>query len=285
MITRHVSRRALTIAVVCAAVGLASLGMIASQSDVFVASGPVVVLDPGHGADELGAVGNGVVERDSNLDMAKRVQAILEADGVRVVLTRTTDGRADGLRTDGMDLLTATFADLQARVARSNQAHASVFVSLHSNSFDDPSVSGIDVWYDSQRSFSDQNRALATLLSTNVAEELSAAGFPTPTSEPRDELGSMDAAGRTTPYFVLGGTRVVTRSELADRGVSAGALDMPASWVAYRTNETNAPGALLELLYISNEGDAAMLRDPDARAAMARGIAEAILTSLGRSPA
>lgn len=259
--------------------------MIATQSDVFIASAPVVVLDPGHGADELGAVANGVVERDSNLDMAKRVQALLEADGVKVVLTRTTDGRADGLRTDGMDLLTATFADLQARVARSNQARANVFVSLHSNSFDDPSVRGIDVWYDSQRPFSDRNHSLATLLSTEVADEFGTAGFPVSTSEARDELGSVDAAGRTTPYFVLGRSRVVTRSELADRGVSAGALGMPAARTEYRTNETNAPGALLELLYISNEEDAAMLRDTDARAAMARGIAQAILTTLGRSPA
>jgi N-acetylmuramoyl-L-alanine amidase len=55
---------------------------------------PVVVLDPGHGGDEDGAIGpNGVREKDLNLDVARRAQAALERDGFPTVLTRTADYR------------------------------------------------------------------------------------------------------------------------------------------------------------------------------------------------
>lgn len=247
----------------------------------FRPSGPIVVLDPGHGsADESGATNGDLIERDSNLDMAKRVQALLRAAGITVVLTRSTDGRADGLNTSRMDPATATFVDLQARVVKANAAHAAVFVSLHSNSFEDPSVRGIEAWYDADRPFADRNRALAEALSTDVPAQLRAAGFSAPPSKPRDEAGSVDAAGRTTPLLVLGRSRDVTLDELADRGVSPSALGLTPGATAYRTGETNAPGTLLELLYVSNEQDAALLRDPKARAAMASGIAQAILAFL-----
>lgn len=252
----------------------------------FRPSGPIVVLDPGHGsADESGATNGDLIERDSNLDMAKRVQALLRAAGVTVVLTRSTDGRTDGLDTSGMDPATATFADLQARVAKANAAHAAAFVSLHSNSFEDPSARGIEAWYDTDGPFADRNRALAELLSTHVPAQLRAAGFAAQPSKPRDEAGSVDAAGRTTPLFVLGRSRDVTLDELAERGVSSEALGLTSNATAFRTGETNTPGALLELLYVSNEQDAALLRDPKARAAMANGIAQAILAFLADTDA
>ena len=55
----------------------------------------VVVLDPGHGGDEVGTAAFGLVEKDSNLDMAFRVKSLLEAAGVGVVLTRHDDHRAN----------------------------------------------------------------------------------------------------------------------------------------------------------------------------------------------
>lgn len=56
--------------------------------------GAHVVLDPGHGGSEPGAVGpSGLQEADLNLDVARRVRAFLEADGATVVLTRDADVR------------------------------------------------------------------------------------------------------------------------------------------------------------------------------------------------
>ena len=56
--------------------------------------GAHVVLDPGHGGSETGAIGpTGVREEDVNLDVALRVQRLLEKRGAVVVLTRSTDVR------------------------------------------------------------------------------------------------------------------------------------------------------------------------------------------------
>ena len=55
-------------------------------------SGANVVLDPGHGGNESGAVGPaGLVEKDVNFDVTRDVQQLLEAQGATVVLTRTGD--------------------------------------------------------------------------------------------------------------------------------------------------------------------------------------------------
>ena len=93
-----------------------------------------VVLDPGHGGTETGAVGeDGLLEKDLNLDVAIRVAALLEAEGVAVLLTRTDDIRL-------------TLAS-RAEIARSVDAMA--LVSIHHNADPDgPSEApGTEVWY------------------------------------------------------------------------------------------------------------------------------------------
>ncbi len=80
--------------------------------------GAHVVLDPGHGGSEPGAVGpSGLTERDLNLDVARRVEALLEAEGAVVALTRDRDVRV-------------TLAT-RAEIARS--LDPIVFLSIHHN--------------------------------------------------------------------------------------------------------------------------------------------------------
>lgn len=119
-----------------------------------------VVLDPGHGGDEWGATGYGLIERDSNLDMAKRVGALLEQADIDVVYTRMDDGRAtrDGRMLWGYS---AIFADIDSRIAIANEAKADLCISIHSNGFQDPSARGIEVMYTPGREFSYRSLALA----------------------------------------------------------------------------------------------------------------------------
>lgn len=80
--------------------------------------GANIVLDPGHGGSEPGAVGpSGLTERDVNLDVARRVKARLEADGAVVVLTRDRDVRMT----------------LQTRAAIATALQPLAFVSIHHN--------------------------------------------------------------------------------------------------------------------------------------------------------
>lgn len=82
--------------------------------------GPVdVVLDPGHGGDEAGALGpNGETEAEVNLDVARRTAAMLERQGITVALTRTGDYRTT----------------IPNRAAIADRLEAQAFVSIHHNS-------------------------------------------------------------------------------------------------------------------------------------------------------
>jgi N-acetylmuramoyl-L-alanine amidase len=78
-----------------------------------------VVLDPGHGGDEQGALGpDGEAEAELNLDIARRAAALLEAQGISATLTRTADYRIP----------------IRNRAAIADQLQARAFVSIHHNS-------------------------------------------------------------------------------------------------------------------------------------------------------
>jgi N-acetylmuramoyl-L-alanine amidase len=94
---------------------------------------PIVVVDPGHGGKDSGAPGlGGLLEKNVVLPIGQRVAAILEQNGVNVVLTRNSD----------------TFVPLQGIVDIAERANATLFVSIHANSVDNrPDVNGLEVYY------------------------------------------------------------------------------------------------------------------------------------------
>lgn len=95
---------------------------------------PIVVVDPGHGGPDPGAVGiGGIYEKDIVLDISLQVASLLENQGIQAILTRQTD----------MDL------GLQPRVDLANRARANLFVSIHANaiSMSRPEVNGIETYH------------------------------------------------------------------------------------------------------------------------------------------
>ena len=78
---------------------------------------PVIVVDPGHGGKDTGAVRGGIAEKNLNLDMAKRLQTLLKAHKITVYMTRTTDKTVD----------------LYSRSGLANKVDADLFVSIHNN--------------------------------------------------------------------------------------------------------------------------------------------------------
>ncbi|WP_414526470.1 N-acetylmuramoyl-L-alanine amidase [Nodularia chucula] len=94
----------------------------------------VVMIDPGHGGRDPGAIGiGGLREADIVLPISKRVAAILEQNGVQAVLTRDSD----------------YFVSLQGRVQLADRANADLFVSIHANaiSMSRPDVNGLETYY------------------------------------------------------------------------------------------------------------------------------------------
>lgn len=117
-----------------------------------------VVIDAGHGGKDKGATGaSGRHEKDFTLSVAKKVQKLLEQEpDIEVFMTRTDDtfiSQESGYRPD--------FA---------NDLNADVFVSIHGNTFEDPSVSGTEVFY-----YHEYSRQFAELLQKHV---VAATGFP-----------------------------------------------------------------------------------------------------------
>jgi N-acetylmuramoyl-L-alanine amidase len=93
----------------------------------------VIVIDPGHGGTDTGAsnVVNGHFEKEFTLDLARRLQLLLIADGWTVLLTRTTD----------------VYVPLSSRVAFAEQHKAGLFISLHFNSsFPDRQEAGLETY-------------------------------------------------------------------------------------------------------------------------------------------
>lgn len=97
----------------------------------------IVVVDAGHGGKDPGKIGvNDVLEKDLNLAIAKRVQVGLEKEGIQVVMTRKEDVSEE-----------SKLGDMKKRVELINEIHPAITVSIHQNSYSDPSVRGAQVFY------------------------------------------------------------------------------------------------------------------------------------------
>jgi N-acetylmuramoyl-L-alanine amidase len=152
-----------------------------------------VVIDPGHGGPDPGAVGiGGLRETDVVLDVGLQLAQLLQGRGVQVLLTRTSE----------VDV------DLPPRVALANRSGADVFVSLHANalSLDRPDVNGIETfYYQGGRSYE---------LALSIQQQLMAISPGTP-----------DRGARPGRFFVI--RRTVMPSVLTEMGFVTGEIDAP----------------------------------------------------------
>ena len=106
-------------------------------------SGYLIVIDPGHGGVDPGMLGvNNTVEKEINLAVSYMLKEELEAEGMKVVLTRTTDA---GLYEESDS--NKKIADMKKRCSIISENKADIVVSIHQNSFSDSAVCGAQVFY------------------------------------------------------------------------------------------------------------------------------------------
>ncbi len=182
--------------------------------------GKVIVVDPGHGGSDSGAIGpSGLQEKDVTLDVSERVRDILEASGARVVMTRDTD----------IDVYGANATDRQELQARVNVGAytpgTQVFLSIHCNAFSSSAANGTGTYYYPK---SDYDATLA-----------------------RDLQQAMIAA-----------------CGLRDRGISEANF--------YVVKRSAMPAALVELAFITNYREEALLSDDDFQDKIAMAICEGL---------
>ncbi len=110
--------------------------------DFKAVQGKVIVVDPGHGGSDSGAIGpDGIMEKNVTLAVSQKLATLLRANGAKVVMTRNTDRDVYAPNCTARE-------ELQARVdVAENTPHASTFICIHANSFIHPSAHGTETFY------------------------------------------------------------------------------------------------------------------------------------------
>ncbi len=242
-------------AVQSARVVLAAQSKARPEPKVAAAGKPTVVIDPGHGGIDSGAIVHGLVEKNLVFDFAKTLAAKLEADGrLTVVMTRDDDH----------------FVPLSERVRMARDGDAALFVSIHADTLSEAGdVAGATVYTVSDRA----SDAEAARVAEKENQSDAAAGLD----------GTEEASGVSDILFDL--TRRETRAyshvfarTLVNYWKVAGRLNKnPQRSAGFRVLKApDVPSVLLELGYLSNQKDDLALTSPEWRDQASSRVAEAI---------
>jgi N-acetylmuramoyl-L-alanine amidase len=213
-----------------------------------------VAISAGHGGpDNIGAVHKNaqgqvdLVEKDLNLAVARRLDALLRAGGYRTVMIR--DGDYSLATTVAGDFAQTVRNESQARADKANAAGADIILAIHFNG-GEPSQSGTAVYYDPDRSFGEQSKVLATSIYDAIIARLHAIGYDT---QPRGVMN--------------------------DSATAAGALARGHTFLlgeAPGFRSTQMPGMIGEALFVTNDSEAALLQRDDVRQAIAQAYKDGI---------
>ncbi|HZB68931.1 MAG TPA: N-acetylmuramoyl-L-alanine amidase [Sphingomicrobium sp.] len=229
---------------------------IAPAVDVVVSGGraagrPIVVIDPGHGGRDPGAVSvsGAVAEKQLTLALARELRdRLVERGRVRVALTRDSD----------------RYLSLEERAGVARGLGASLFLSLHMDSAPNPLARGASVY-----SLSD------------VASDAEAARFAA-AENAGGVAGAADGSVRSMLSDLALRSLMSASADLAARLVrkSAARVEMrpePHRFATFHVlRRAEAPAVLFEAGYVSNADDELLLRSPEHRAALVAGLAETI---------
>ncbi|KAA5532044.1 N-acetylmuramoyl-L-alanine amidase family protein [Paenimyroides baculatum] len=219
-----------------------------------------VVLDPGHGGKDFGAVRGNYVEKKIVLDVAEKVGDLLKRDkGISVIYTRKSD----------------VFLELRERTEIANREKADIFVSIHANAASNaPSATGTETFImgtsknASNLEIAKKENAVITLEDNY---ETSYSGYDP--SKPESLIGLTLIQEQFVTQSIELASKVQTRftndAERKNRGVKQ------APFVVLYT--AFMPSVLVELGFLSNSEEGAYLNSEEGKNELARGIANAII--------
>jgi len=217
----------------------------------------VVVIDPGHGGVDPGAIANsGTYEKDLVLSYALELKRRLERHGgFRVVMTRDRD----------------MFLSLRERVEVARRTAADLFVSLHADSIDNARMRGGAIYTLSETASDKEAAALAARENkADVIAGVALDGQDEDVTTILIDLAQRDTMNRSALLANgivdrLSGQRVLLRNR-------------PHRFAGFRVLKApDVPSVLVELGYLSNDADEKYLRSARGRAAIADGLVQAIL--------
>jgi N-acetylmuramoyl-L-alanine amidase len=217
----------------------------------------IVALDPGHGGNDWGA-GHfdsndqpDLLEKDLTLQLSMATATLLQQSGFKVVLTRSGDTAAndppEDLNGDGE---INELDDLQARLNLANNSKADLLLSLHINSSTPgDGAGGFETWYCADRSFAGRSKLFAQLIQQESVASMSSLGYEAQDRRVADDL-EIDWNGN---HLFMFGPPTPTRK-----------------------TATAMPGALTEVLFITNDTEANLLRNSKTIRALAEGYTRSI---------
>ena len=214
-----------------------------------------IVLDPGHGGNDPGALGrrSRLREKELTLRLARKLRTILEDAGIKIVMTRDSD----------------VFIPLPKRSEIANRSGADLFVSVHINASRSRSLRGFECYYlsnatdDNARAleaFEDGSLKMDETASAEHSRSLDKTLWDMTLTENRLESGELAGSicSSINESFAMG-----------DRGVRTARF--------YVLKHTNIPAVLIEAGYISNKYEELKLKDPEFLDRIADSVAQGIL--------
>jgi N-acetylmuramoyl-L-alanine amidase len=211
-----------------------------------------IVIDAGHGGHDSGTLGaGGIEEKDVVLDVALKLGKLLhDRLGAEVVYTRDDD----------------TFVPLETRTAIANKAQADLFISVHANSSQDPTVRGVEVYY---LNFTSDPEAMTVAsrenaVSTESVHELSDLVKKIALKDKIDE--SKELAADVDASLYAGLRR--GNPELRNRGVKKAPFVVLIG--------ANMPSILAEISFVTNPESAEKLETPEYRERVAESLYKGI---------
>lgn len=133
-----------------------------------------VIIDPGHGGDDGGAVANGIIEKSINLTVSKNLAKLLKSGGFNVIMTRDSDRM---INTEGKTLRERKISDMKNRLKIYNSDCDNVVISIHQNKFTEEKYYGTQVFYsnnntDSQKLAESIRNNIQTLIQPDNKREI-----------------------------------------------------------------------------------------------------------------
>ncbi|MBM3328008.1 MAG: N-acetylmuramoyl-L-alanine amidase [Calditrichaeota bacterium] len=221
----------------------------------------VVVIDPGHGGKDPGAIGSGgLKEKEICLDVGLRLAKVLREKGIRTILTRETD----------------IFIPLAERTRIANRSGGKLFVSLHCNAAKNKKAGGMETYFLAPAKTA---RAMEVALLENEVIHLE--DSPEDYRDITEEnfiLLSMAQATFTRESQSLAGLvqeRVAPKAGLKNRGVDQAGF--------YVLVGASMPAILFEMAFITNPQEAKQLKTRSFRQTLAEGMGETIIHFLNNN--
>lgn len=221
-----------------------------------------VVLDPGHGGHDPGAIGvRGTHEKDITLDIAKELaRQLRKARGLEAVLTRETD----------------VFLSLGKRVEIARTARAELFISIHADSAPNPNARGLSAYTLSEKATDAFAEALAQ--QENLADRL---GVAEEQFDANVQAFLVDLAADYTRRASLSAKQGIVKGVGRDIRL----LDNPMRSANFAVLKApDVPSVLVETGFLSNPEDERLLRDATARRRIAAVLARELVAVVNAAP-